>query len=634
MKNNDLLPFSRNRYYKGKLLTSADFEAEQLYMNNKRRFVNQVITGSGIVCGLNVISLDDLSIMIESGAAIDGAGRELVVDSSVVKKLSAISGFESLKTNSARLCIRYSEQEEQPVYAINRQDSGKEFEYNRIQDSYELFLVDSDMAEAEYQAETEFYTGSTLAENGDYRVSLRLPANMPAGHYVKLELVVEKLSEDKSDLSYEGILQTPALTTLEGGQELEIKLDNVRLEAGQKLVKEYWLLAQTEACQDTSLMIKAGSAKAAVNHVEFPVVTGNNYKINIVNLSPEELAARESSRIGLEMRTLGGNMDMIELAEISLVRTESAYIIEEVDESIRKYIATAADAWKRLEYTGFFCKKFPFLSDKGAQALGQSLEQENDKPVYDNPSIATGIVEIPVGDHAKKGDICYSGEIMHGLGAGNVYVEVGYEYLEENSLLGRNAKNTIFGNPELFDQGKLRVDAETAVKVYNDKGSFVVALKLNQDVSTLVLTYRWVAIRYGSEKLKDEIDITNTQSISAVTPTIVLGTRESYFFQVKYNNMKECSVSYELTEQGSGEISADGIYTAPAKEGVYEIRIYCTDRPLVCTYAYAVVKRKGNDGNSPEADAAASQASPADMPSLDGSSGQSLAGLDIKKGLL
>ena len=75
MKNSELIPFERNRYYTGKMLTTADFEAEQAYMNNKRRFLNQMVTGSGIVCGLSVISLDDLSLMIESGMAIDDTGR-------------------------------------------------------------------------------------------------------------------------------------------------------------------------------------------------------------------------------------------------------------------------------------------------------------------------------------------------------------------------------------------------------------------------------------------------------------------------------------------------------------------------------------------------------------------------------
>ena len=140
--------------------------------------------------------------------------------------------------------------------------------------------------------------------------------------------------------------------------------------------------------------------------------------------------------------------------------------------------------------------------------------------------------------------------------------------------------------------GRAQVAAETAVKVFNDKGSFVVALKLLQNVRQLVLTYRWVAIRYDSEKQQDEAELNNSQSISAVTPTIVLGAKDSYFFQVKYNNMKACSISYELTEPGSGEITSDGIYTAPSREGVYEIRIYCTDKPLICTYAYAIVKKK------------------------------------------
>ena len=101
-----------------------------------------------------------------------------------------------------------------------------------------------------------------------------------------------------------------------------------------------------------------------------------------------------------------------------------------------------------------------------------------------------------------------------------------------------------------------------------------------------------MAIRYEEDDFQEESEETGNQSIAAVTPTIVVGTKESYFFQVKYNNMKPCSISYELTEAGSGEITADGIYTAPAKEGVYEIRIYCTEKPLICTYAYAIVKKK------------------------------------------
>ncbi len=630
MKNNDLLTFSRNRYYKGKMLTSADFEAEQLYMNNKRRFVNRTVVGSGIACGLNVISLDDLSVMIESGAALDDTGREIVVNSSIVKKLSAITGFESLTTSHASLCVRYVEKEEQPVYSINRQDSGKEYEYNRLEDDYELFLIDSSALEEEFETETDFYTGGVLMENKDYQVSLRIPANVCAGHYVKVELIAEKQSDENTTLFYEAVLQTPVLTTLEGSQEMHISLEGVKLEKNQKITREYWMLAQTEEYADTSIMVKAGSVKATVNQIECPVNIGTSYKINIVDMNPELLAARETSRVSLELRTLGANTGMIRLADITLVRTDSAYIIEKVDESVRKYIETPADAWKRLEYSRCFCEKYPFLAAKTEKEDSSLSKNGGGYEFPSMPKIATGIVEIPVGDHARKGDICYSGEIMHGLGSGNVYVEVGYEYLEENRMLGRNAKTTVYGDPKLFDQGDLKVAAQTAVKVFNDKGSFMVALRLEEDVKMLVLTYRWVAIRYDSEKQKDEMDVNNIQSISVITPTVVIGTKESYYFQVKFNNMKNCSLSYELTEQGSGEISAEGIYTAPSKEGVYEIRIYCTDKPLICTYAYAIVKKKlVEDVSGKRADSAKTA-----VPETNENVTDKLPELNLKKGLL
>ena len=67
--------------------------------------------------------------------------------------------------------------------------------------------------------------------------------------------------------------------------------------------------------------------------------------------------------------------------------------------------------------------------------------------------------------------------------------------------------------------------------------------------------------------------------------------------------MKATGITYELTSPGSGEISSDGVYTAPTREGVYEIRIYCTEMPVICTYAYAIVRKKmvgepaGRDGS-------------------------------------
>ena len=156
MATSQLYPFERNRYYPGKMLTTADFQAEQSYHMNKARFMNSLMYGSGIVCGCGVVNLDDLSILVESGVVLDGNGREIVIDSSLVKKLSAIEGFDSLTTDTACLCVRFKEKDIHSVYAVSHKESDQEYEYNRISEGFEMFLVDKAEYDEGIDLEAEF----------------------------------------------------------------------------------------------------------------------------------------------------------------------------------------------------------------------------------------------------------------------------------------------------------------------------------------------------------------------------------------------------------------------------------------------------------------------------------------------
>ncbi|MBD5527303.1 MAG: hypothetical protein HDR02_02690 [Lachnospiraceae bacterium] len=596
MKNTKLYPFERNRYYPGKMLTSADFQAEQTYFNNKRRFINNLMYGAGVVCGCGVFSLDDLSLLVESGVAIDGLGREIVMESSVVKKLSAIEGFENLKTNLASLCLRYREEPVHTVYTMNQGagEDGKEYEYNWISENYQLFLMDQEEAAKQYPMEAEFLTSAVLFENDDFTVKLVMPATVCRGKNVKLEIEVEKHSAENKKLTYHGNLQIPVFLTPEGQHELEIDLEDISLGYKEKVKKEYWLVTQDVTLLDTSVLLKSGSASAWIDGTAVETAASCSMKVMISDSTPRELVNREIGRMSLEMRNMGGYKDYVRLADLRLVRTESAYIIEEVlEKEVKTYITAPAQEDLRSEYLEYFVKDGEVLKRKTA-CLEKTESQSGQKAENHVPEVATGILEIPLGESARKGDIRYSGEIMHGLGRGNVYVDIGYEYITEDAALHASAKNTIYGNPDLFKGGKTAaVDAETAVKVMNDKGSFIVAARLLENVDYLVLTYRWIAIKFPAGNDLGLAENYNGKSISTDTPTVVMGTKESHYFHVKYNNMESCSVAYELTEPGSGEITSDGVYTAPAKEGVYEIRIYCIDMPIICTYAYAIVKKKG-----------------------------------------
>ena len=123
----------------------------------------------------------------------------------------------------------------------------------------------------------------------------------------------------------------------------------------------------------------------------------------------------------------------------------------------------------------------------------------------------------------------------------------------------------------------------------NDKGSFQIAVKLLGGQKSIIVAVNWVAIKFDFE---DTVDAGfEDMRIVAENPTVRLGAGDNYFFEVHFENMQPCKLSYELTEAGSGEISDDGVYTAPSREGVYEIRIYCTDQPKVSTYVYAIVSK-------------------------------------------
>lgn len=595
MDYQQLLPFERNRYYVGKLLTSADFQSEQAYLNNKHRFINHLVLGAGIVCGLSVYSLDDLSIMVESGVAIDGAGRELTIDKSVVKKLSAIEGFEGLTSERAALCLRYREEAVHPVYSVGAQEQGEEYEFNRIRECWELFLADAATLEEPMEPESEFLTQAVLYQDADYLIQIVIPAVICTGSRVRLLLQVEKLSGEEQELSLDGLIQTPAFLSGNGDHELALHLESVSLRQGERLQREFWLTAQEQAAETTSLLAKSSTVVIRKNGQELHPEEHFLLNLRLTKDSAREVVTREIGRINLESYALTGGGDYIRLADIGLQRTKNAYIIEQVwEDGIKRYIPTISADGLRRRYMAWYQPPVSVESRREQPSAGAAITpvQPAGEPAY-----ATGVCEIALGTRPRKGEIYYSDEIMHGLGKGNVYVQVGFEYLAQDERLDAAAKNVIYGSPQLFAGEKPNICyADTAVKVMNDRGSFVVAAKLLRDTTFVVMQLRWTAIRLPAAGGESGVQELAGRSISAEQPTVVLSTRETHYFNVRFQNMEPCTLCYELTEKDSGEITADGLYTAPAREGVYELRIYCKDSPFISTYAYAIVKKS----DSPE----------------------------------
>jgi hypothetical protein len=79
----DLREPERNAFFYGKLLGVHQLELEQDYFNSKRWLLNRLVTGPGVVCGLDVqLTEDNSGIVVSAGLAIDRCGREIIVPKS------------------------------------------------------------------------------------------------------------------------------------------------------------------------------------------------------------------------------------------------------------------------------------------------------------------------------------------------------------------------------------------------------------------------------------------------------------------------------------------------------------------------------------------------------------------------
>ncbi len=141
MENRSLFPLTRNKYFFGKLLTQRDMEAEQRYFNNKRRLLNALIIGPGVICGFDVMKVDGVTLAVESGLALDGLGREIVLDRPMITQLSELSGFGDDYGMEKRvyLCAEYAETPCEPIHALTDAPL-EENRFGRVEESVRLYL--------------------------------------------------------------------------------------------------------------------------------------------------------------------------------------------------------------------------------------------------------------------------------------------------------------------------------------------------------------------------------------------------------------------------------------------------------------------------------------------------------------
>lgn len=576
MKKINFFPFERNRYYYGKHLTVNDFVLEQEYMNNKRRFINRYLHGTGVICGLNVVAMDKKTISVEAGAALDFAGREIVVESPVMKVLSSIDGFnEEDEADSLYLCINYNENETQPVYSVNGAGSANQgLEFNSYTENYSLHLT-SKRPDMEVNSSDSFYMSDSIIYRGvDFIIRHRTMLFTKSGGNLKFEVIVEKNNSSVSDTVFR---YSAKLTCLKYNNSdiLNIEFDERKLRKSKCYTMTFNL--DVSDIKDDYAVIESNGQIEVIKDSELSEFAdlSFNIKSKVVASDIEKHIINEYYNKSMEKTVKYSSYQYsIYLAKIDLIRARNTYLIENIENMpFGQYVFSS-------QISAIMNK----LMLEKSECINKSSSDENDRQsvnsseIHENNgyTVSSGETVINLGIGGRFGQVFTSEKIAHGLGLGAVDISLGCACNEsENSQI-------VYGSSEVFSD--MEVKCEMAAKLDAETGNFIIGIRLLENTTKNKVKIFWTAVRKS-----ETTDDTHNRRIF-IQPSIAdLSVMQTCYFNAVFENINDKRVIWSVKESNGGTINSNGMYTAPDTPGIYEICAKSEAYPEVKTSIYAIV---------------------------------------------
>ncbi|MDI4645679.1 hypothetical protein [Cohnella hashimotonis] len=518
MRKARMYPFERNRYFYGKLLTVRDFESEQKYLNDKRRLLNRLLFGSGVVAGMQVVAVDDKTVTVEMGLAIDYSGREVVIPSPVTLKLSMIEGFTNNEyKKNVYLYVAYDEKGREPVHSVgNSSIRGEEVsEYNRVLESYRLFVKEEAPAPTSFEQVRLLEDVAVLYQDAHVRISQRMPKYVNPGDVVDVTLVVEKTLQTARvavGFDYESDGFDPV-----GGNGAHVEF----IEPGDGQDTEYRLTYSVKAKDrpDTvaRLALPPQSVTLTIGDQRVPIDHAAVHRVDIISQPVMERILKTWYERSLDQAAEGSADQDLCLAKIGLLQLGSTYMIEQVERvPFGEYVPNAS-LLQRLSHKDRAGSLHRFFAESEAYDLEYDARPKLDvhyhpernmfdfklgvpRPQAIQDEISTGTIEVPLELNAKTGLKFFSrgrrnyvtDEIKHGLGTGQVTVLVGLAPQESLKASIYYGVQDVFKGTE-YESDVPNVDFGTIV--YPEHGSFRIGMRLNGSAEADKLNVRWWAFK-------------------------------------------------------------------------------------------------------------------------------------------
>lgn len=577
MKNLKSFPFERNRYFYGKLLSVDDFETEQKYFNDKRRTINRFLFGSGVVCGLNVVEADEESISIERGIALDFAGREIVIDEPVVKRVAEIEGYGDGQQDCGYyyLCLEYQEESAELMHNVAGTTEQHSGEYNRYREGYRLFVTQAEPLQQIVTPDQACEDRLVVYSDEGVKISQIFPKYMEMGEDTALRVEVENTGQQQEfSFSYELAL---SFLTFQDTTTLPISFDEREHPKARKYILEIPLkaaavngvMAGAALVPGSFLFCAGGREHSGADRCESQAYVSNRDSYQLVQETYDQEA----------MDGIEGHMfrQSIYLAKIYAVHAGTACVIERVEPlPFQQRIMHAKISAALIRKLFWDVRKLR----SSCAAAGEVKKEARAKEEL-LPRIASGEVTFDL-ETARPGQALYSEEISHGLGFAPVSIVLGYE---TESLLSEGGR-VVFGDPGIFDGREDSPEISLGARLTVEDGSFVIGMRPEKHYGGKVKVY-WTALRdvtFKSASQKKHI------FIQPDVPN--LRTGESLVFAAILEGFQDEGIKWSVKDLEGGTIDRTGTYTAPQLPGVYQISAESSAYPEVRATTFVVVQEQ------------------------------------------
>lgn len=541
MKKGRYFPFERNRYFYGKLLTVRDFESEQTYFNDKRRLLNRLLHGSGVVAGLQVVAVDDKSISVQMGVALDRLGREIVVSAPVTLKLSMIEGFSNNEyAKNVYLCIAYDEKGKEPVHSVAGSSVREEEvnEYNRMQEGYKLFIKEEAPDPSIWAERGRLEDVSVLYQDDHVRILHILPRYVNPEEVVEARIVIEKTLQTPQ-VSVHFSWQCDAFAPIGPNSSHTIQFREPGNRHESTYVHKYYLkTAAGEERREAFKLIEGATVSIGDN--EASIGSGTIHEVDLISEKAKQQQLQEYYDRSLD-ESLVSSPDYLYLAKISLLQMGATYMIEKVEqvpfgEYVYSTTALMRMGWFQDKDIPDFEEKEPtpvevVVDDKVLAPLKREWTDDIHEALLEevqDTQTATGHIEFELDQSPKskmlffkRDDHTYfSEEIVHGLGTGNVQVMIGLEELATDMPPGvtEQVAGVYYGNHHVFKNSEFEAKlpgVETGVIVYPQKGTFRIGVKVQKKGEKGVLRLRWWALRKSARLTSQNRDVSEEEAAAS-----------------------------------------------------------------------------------------------------------------------